>query len=268
VYLAFDNVPEEWDTTDRRPRETMQRVPTDEEVHAILRPWRPLRWRSAAASLWTKRYDEAVWLRTHYGEGSDEKFAAWHAMDEDYDAQFEPRDVVWTVLDDAELFDFGGEWWRVFDVLAELADRWRAPQETVQALREKLHQEIQRRVAAGDDPAEVAVFEAEYGKYGQELQLAVVASFLLVADARAWETDRLRLLYLDSKGNVIRHTTVEVERAWETRDYWFAPRFRNTEWWRYKDDPADGEPEEPGAELGKKYRAHGEQGRVLYGLDP
>src|SRR4051794_4643862 len=99
-------------------------------------------------------------------------------MDEDYDAQFEPRDAVWTVLDDAELFDFGDEWWRVFDVLPELADRRRAPQGTVQALRESLRQEIQRRVAAGDDPAEVAVFEAEYGKCGQELQLAVVASFL------------------------------------------------------------------------------------------
>jgi hypothetical protein len=112
-----------------------------------------------------------------------------------------------------------------------------------------------------------AVFEAEYGKHGEKLQAAAVATFLLVADAHAWETDCLRLLYLDAKGNIVRHSTVEVEDAWYTR-CWFDPgKMEESLWWPYKHDLMSGELRETGSELGEKYLAHGEMGRSLYGLD-
>jgi hypothetical protein len=50
--------------------------------------------------------------------------------------------------------------------------------------------------------------EAEYGEHGERLQAEAVSTFLLVADAGAWETDCLRLLYLDGKGNVVHHSAV------------------------------------------------------------
>jgi hypothetical protein len=232
------------------------------------------------------RYDEAIWLRTYYGEGSDEKFAAWRAMDEDYDPNFEEEHRAWTVLDDRERFDFGDEWWRVFDMLPELAGPnekysrrpWWGNEERVRELREGLRRDVEerRRVASAGDggvlPSEVeaeaaAVLEAEYGVHGQALQEAAVSTFLLVADAQAWETDCLRVLFLDAKGNVVRHSTTDVSDAWETRCYWVNFRFNESSWWVFAHDLLSGRREEGGAELGEKYRARGEVGRSLYGLE-
>ncbi len=284
AFLALDHIPKDWDGTSRGSGDVqpMQRVPTDDEVRTILQPWRPARWRDAALRLWTERWnDEAVWLRTHYGDGSDAKFAEWRAMDEDYDPSYEEKAVSWTVLDDAGVFDVGNEWWRVFDVLPELAGPLqhtyaRGPpyvhKDSVQALRGELRRDVERRVsslAGGEQkrPEDAAVLEAEYGVHGERLQAEAVATFLLVADAGAWETDCLRLLYLDGKGSVVRHSAVEVSETWETRNYWMGDKFRESLWWPLKHNLMTGEPFEPGSELGDKYRARGELGRLLYGLD-
>ena len=170
-------------------------------------------------------------------------------MDEDcdpnYDPNYDEETVSWTVLDDAGVFDVGGEWWRVFDVLPELAGPLhgyaRGPpfvhEDRAQALREELRRDVERRLSsliAGGEyyerPEDVAVLEAEYGVHGERLQAEAVSTFLLVADAGAWETDCLRLLYLDGKGNVVRHSAVEVSDAWETRNYWMGNKFRESLW--------------------------------------
>ncbi len=284
AFLAFDEILEDWDGTHRGSSDlkAMQRVPTNDEVRSILRPWRPARWRDVAFKIWTERYDdEAIWLRTHYGDGSDAKFAEWRDVDEDYDPQYDEKVVLWTVLDDTAVFNFGDEWWRVFDVLPELAgplqhEHTRGPpyvhDDSVQALRGELRRDVERRLSslAGGEherPEDAAVLEAEYGVHGEMLQARAVSTFLLVADAGAWETDCLRLLYLDGKGNVVRHSAVEVSEAWETRNYWNYEKFCESNWWPHEHNLLTGKRGQPGSELGDKYRARGELGRLLYGLD-
>ncbi len=280
AFLALDEIPADWDGT-RRGVNAVQRVPTPDEVRTILQPWRPARWRAAAFQLWTRRLDEAVWLRTHYGDGSDAQFAEWRDTDRDFDPDCDEEVVLWTVLDDAAVFDFGDEWWRVFDVLPELAGPLQRHArglpymdgDRMQALREEQGRRVEGRLsslAGGEherlDDAD-AVLEAEYGKLGERLQAEAVESFLLVADAGAWETDCLRLLYLDGKGNIVRHSAVGVSEAWTTRSSWLWWRFHESCWWPHKHDLLTGERGDPGSELGDKYRARGELGRLLYGLD-
>ena len=207
AFLALDKIPEDWDGT-RRGVDAVQRVPTGAEVRTILRPWRPMRWRDAAFQIWTHRFDEAIWLRTHYGDGSDAKFAEWRDIDENFDPDYDEEVILWTMLDDAAVFNFGDEWWRVFDVLPELAGPLQKhtrglpyiDRDKMQSLCEEQSRHVERplsSLARGeherlDDAA--AVLEAEYGKLGERLQAEAVETFLLVADAGAWETDCLRLL--------------------------------------------------------------------------
>ena len=54
---------------------------------------------------------------------------------------------------------------------------------------------------------------------------------------------------------------MEAEHAWEVSGYWIACKFRDTSWWDI------GFERGTGPELGDAYRARGEQGRLVYGLD-
>lgn len=143
----------------------------------------------------------------------------------------------------------------------------------MQALREELGRGVERHLSslAGREHGRLedaaAVLEAEYGEHGERLQAEAVSSFLLVADAGAWDTDCLRLLYLDGKGNIVRHSVVEVSYAWATRNYWMGKRFCESDWWPHMHNLLTGKRGDPGSELGDKYRAPGELGRLLYGLD-
>lgn len=90
AFLQLETIVEAWDATGRTSENTaMERVPTDEEVRAVLAPWRPLRWRQAALSIWKYRCDEAIWLRTHYEEGSNDKFVQFRETHEDWDPRFD-----------------------------------------------------------------------------------------------------------------------------------------------------------------------------------
>ena len=267
AFLALDSFPEEWDTVTKRwPPQPISRVPTEDEIRIILAPWRPIRWRNAAAQLWKKRDDHAVWLRTHYGEGSDVQFRAWRDVDEENDPHFDEEETAWLVFDDPQVFNVGDDWRRALDVVPELANPGYRDRTTAPAIREQMKEEIRARVADGEDAEAVAIWEAEYGVYGDELQLQNVASYLLVADARAWETESLRLLLLDRNGHIVRHTTVEVDSAWESSGYWIAGKFRDTWWWLFNFE-GDLGGYGVSAKLGDAYRARGEQGRLVYGLN-
>ncbi len=258
-FLALDTVPEEWDTTNAWPLHPIPRVPTADQVRTVLAPWRPARWRDAAAHLWRRRGDHAVWLRTHYGAGSDGQFYAWRDADEDWNPEFEEEEVPWLVFDDREVFDVGEEWWRALEVVPELVRPGYVDDE-IPAVRERLRERIRERVAAGEDEEEVAVWEAEYGEYGQDLQVRSVTSYLVVVDANAWETECFRLLFLDSKGNIVRHSIIEAQYSFEVPGFWLGRKFRDISWWVF-DSECDAR-----VTLGGAYRARGEQGQALYGL--
>ncbi|KAI2468958.1 hypothetical protein F4781DRAFT_443032 [Annulohypoxylon bovei var. microspora] len=243
AFMQLETIPKAWDATGREAvdLEVMSRVPTADEKD---------------------RNDEAIWLRTHYGAG-DDKFAEWRAIDEDYDPTFDEGDDsgTWTKLDDPDLFAFGERWGRVFDVLPELA----GPQQGYSraffndisradflSTRQKLMDAIIR--------AEDVEEEIEAG-IGMQLQVMAVATYLLVADAEAFESGKLRILYLDARGNVVRHSRIEPEDVFEARSRWNAAKLRDGEWWLEKDVCT------PGGALGGKYRAGGEMSRGLYGIE-
>jgi hypothetical protein len=264
AFLQLETIPEAWDTTGRTSENTaMERVPTDEEVCVVLAPWRPLRWRQAALSIWEYRFDEAVWLRTHYGDESNDKFGQFRETHEDWDPRFDKESLPWAVLDDPDVFNFEENWERVFDILPELAGPGQGYSRVFasganQVFLAETRQELREAVLRADDREE----EAEAGVAGTQLQLMAVAmgTYLIVVDQKAFESEGLRILYLDARGNIIRHSRIAPEDIWIARGQWEGCRYNDGQWWVIGEEgysTGDGV-------LGEKYRAKGEIGRVLY----
>jgi hypothetical protein len=269
-YLALEDIPPEWDATGREKSgweiQPLSRQPTEEEITTILEPWRPSRWRQAASNIWKHRFDEDIWLRTYYGDDSDAAFKGWREIHEDYDPAFEEDTVSWCVLDDPEVFNLGDKWDEVFDILPELA----GPTQGYKRGRGFLKSDEVQKLRATIQAAEDKESEAESGA-GRELQVNVVQTFLIVADQVAWNTGRLRLLYLDPQGNIVRQSKMRPEEVWQTCYQWIGKKFRDNNFWIDEFelntwDESTWHRNYPGATLGDKYRAHGSLGRVLYGL--
>ncbi|KAL2815106.1 hypothetical protein BJX63DRAFT_442109 [Aspergillus granulosus] len=103
--IQLDEIPKEWDPTDfgeasswkptnadTGPAFTSNRIPTDEEIATILRPWRSDDMRKRAWQIWCGRTSE--W----YGDIAD-------CLD----------------LNNTELFNFGSDWRRIFAILLKIA---------------------------------------------------------------------------------------------------------------------------------------------------
>lgn len=259
----MDTIPASWDAIGRQTVNIppLERVPTAKEVRDILAPWRPLYLRRAALFIWKSYDDEAIRLRTHYGDG-DDKFAEWREVDRDMDPTFEEDLIPLIELNDPQIFDFGENWNRVFDILPELA----GPQQGYICTFEggishrdllSIRQRLRERVMRAEDKEE----EVECG-IGMELQFMAVQAYLIVADREAFETDKLRILYLDARGNIVRHSRLAPENVWEARGEWSGAKYRDSQWWKEKEYFT-----QPGGTLGEKYKAKGEIGRILYDVE-
>ncbi|GAP93033.2 hypothetical protein SAMD00023353_10200170 [Rosellinia necatrix] len=281
AFLDLDAIPRDWDATGRIRTATtaaaIARVPTRREVADILAPWRPLRWREAALRLWRDRDDEEVWLRTHYGGGSDDSFAGFREVDEDSDPAFAEDCRAWTVLDDRALFD--GDWSAALDVLPELvgptsgyeahSQRHTGDPERLEALRGGLRESVAsalRLEGQGNSAGQLEIDAVEASPAGLRLQASVVASFLFVADAEAFETAKLRLLFLDARGNIVRQSRVPSTDTWEMRDGWNARKFQDGNFWMDRDRSEWHVANDPGSVLGERYRLSGDIGSRLYHL--
>ncbi|KAJ0415250.1 hypothetical protein BJY00DRAFT_305013 [Aspergillus carlsbadensis] len=219
-YMQLDEIPEEWDpisvggSVSHQPK----RIPTAEELEVILRPWRSYDMRKRAWEIWCGgKRNPPVMLRTYYdnGEEGDAKFTAWAALNE------------------AELFNFGADWRRIFGILPELAgcrdDGQRGPlQEIIDQCLPEVKDSIEQAKQANpgwlQDPDE------------------------------AFEEDRLLVVYLDAKQNVTVHGRLEIDQgevdalllSWELG----APPGRVIE----------------EGEVGEKYLLSNEAGRKFFGL--
>lgn len=278
AFLELDAIPKEWDATGRRRDVPVARVPTEQEINEILVPWRPLRWREAAHHLWRHRDDHEIWLRTHYAEGSDAKFKEMRDIDEDYDPCFEEDERSWTVLDNADLFK--GDWSVALDLLPELvgppvngdaySNRLWCGFQNIEVLRQELRESIAARLrfgAQGDEAEQLKVEDVEAGYVGMDMQVNVVFTYIFIADAEAFETDSLRLLFLDAKGVIVRESRIKVEETWEMRNYWTAYKFRETDIWSDRNRSDNSPCPRPGSLLGDRYKITGDKGRALYGLE-
>ncbi|CAG8902116.1 unnamed protein product [Penicillium egyptiacum] len=95
------------------------RAPTAEEVDIILRHYRSdvLRWH--AMNLFNDQICPAL-LRTHYCTDEEEKARHDELMTEWVDSDPFESEAWWAVLDNADLFNFGPEWRRVYEILPDL----------------------------------------------------------------------------------------------------------------------------------------------------
>ena len=79
------------------------------------------------------------------------------------------------MFDDPDVFNVGDEWRRTLDIAPELAHPG-YKDTTAPAVREQLREGVRARVADDENAEEVAIWEAEYGEHGSELQLRSVSS--------------------------------------------------------------------------------------------
>lgn len=105
----------------------------------------------------------------------------------------------------------------------------------------------------GAFPSEhLKVDDVEAGPAGMELQAHAVASFLFIADAEAFETEKLRLLFPDARGIIVREIWLPCTVTWEVRDGWNARKFRSSILWRFRERSEWYEPKDSGSVLGEE----------------
>ncbi|KAJ6189089.1 hypothetical protein N7519_003997 [Penicillium mononematosum] len=264
-FLDEESFPYEW-TEDwsslqegvERPRE-----PTTEEVDTILRPYRNdlLRWHAM-----TMFYDKTcpALLRTHYSadEGErarhDDLMTHWISGD-----PFE-SEAWWAVLDNADLFNFGSEWRRVYEILPEVAgpinpsvdDRFRIQRacdgEHLDCLRSRFKTQLAE--AKVDTEAWREDRDAIIDSCAMELQNYATVTYLIIADEEAFRSGSLRVLYLDGFRNIIREGRMDPVDD---------DIFNVIGIWMETDEFLQS------STVGEKYRAKAELGRELYQLtDP
>lgn len=235
-------------------------------------PWRPLRWRAAAARLWVGRDAYAIWLRTYYKD-RDAEFKEWIEIDEANNEEDCAESSWWCLLDDEAMFSFGESsdaYNRVFDIIPELAGPTpgnarvlEGPfvepliDEMVKKTRAALREEV---IKAVDKEASVHI-----GDNGVYLQLWSTDSWLLVADKEAFETDQPLVLFLDARGNIVRHTRISIDEIYDLRLSYTIGHLESHKFWNSYGPADDGTG--PSSILGKKYEMNGEIGRTLYGVE-
>lgn len=187
----------------------LSRSPSAEEVSSILQPWRAQELR-AIAQQHNERdpYECYFVLRTYYGggEADDVNLQEWLDQDPSQGFEISEPDRSWQVLDDAALFDLGGDghdWQRVYCVLPELAvpSQERRPPSDFEYVREM--------ATMHKDGPEDGDFEFWI------LTMAFTGKWLLVADRHAFENDRLCLVFRDCKGNAVKESRIRPDQLGE-----------------------------------------------------
>ncbi|KAL3494685.1 hypothetical protein BJX62DRAFT_197153 [Aspergillus germanicus] len=262
-FLALDEIPEELDPTRFGTRsfehDPQARIPTEEEIASILRPWRSDLMRLRAWKLWKQGADDdqPVLIRTYYDPNDDKRVEHWKTIG-DYWAE----QTYWSFLDDSKLFDFGGstvvDWRRVLHVLPELCNpvdrysrrispqwlcgfwtRFKEGLDTVKrAYPTRWRNDLNLLLTENDAAISLLYF--------------LSTSQMLIADRESFQTDRFLLVLLDAKQNVTLQCRIEI-----TEDRLDC---LSTEW-GLREHPMEFEDE---VSIGPGYLVDSEPGKELY----
>lgn len=210
-------------------------------------------------------------LRTHYNpnaselEGDDAKLASWIHADETF---WDEAD--WACLDDPEVFNYGEEWDRIFDVIPELTiGSFSDPQLLTRpkfpptdadlSLGKEWRDDFKRflRIQKREFPEEWKRNpHSLINKAAGSLHRMWCARPLVIVDKEAFETGYGRVIYIDSRRNIIRETRFDLNDPYcylyEITMDWFDYTYQE---WLWMD-----------SQVGEKYRAEGEFGQALYQL--
>lgn len=190
-------------------------------------------------------------LRTHYQPEDDEKFRNW--VTEPFISR---RIPWWAFLDDKNLFDFGADWRRVYDIMPEITGPMGG-----QSRRSPDHREMEyfrnelKRNLRTEGIRETKVTKDSLRiieDIALRLQRVVTATYILIADQEAFDTGCLWLLYLDCYRNIVREARIDAEEVGISEV--ILPWEQSMELWEHSN-------------VGEKYRIEGELGRDLYELN-
>ncbi|KAL2783484.1 hypothetical protein BJX66DRAFT_349378 [Aspergillus keveii] len=219
AYMQLEEIPKEWDPTDfnlylsRKPT----RIPTTQEITVILRPWWSDDLRRRAWEIWRDRErGPPVVLRTYYGnvaEG-DDKFAEYIRVSENIDMMAD-----WAALNDAELFNFGSDWRRIFSILSEVAGcREMLSHRPVQGIIDMCLPDVKGSIkdAKRANPhwrQDLTVLFEEGQSPLRSILAAWFISWIFIVDEHTFETDELLVVYLDMHQDVTIQGRLEVDQA-------------------------------------------------------
>ncbi|KAJ5392262.1 hypothetical protein N7509_007752 [Penicillium cosmopolitanum] len=263
----FLNTPlEPKENCERKTTRTPLREPTAEEIDTILRPYRCENLRRHADNIYTDGVCPML-LRTHYAKNADEKNRHDKMMETWINVNQFEEEAWWAVLDDVNLFDFGSEWRRIYDVLPEIAYPvdFRMVKEGDQNILRDNYTEPQHhegtRAFFKRDIANAKQYDPEAWHNDREsvieaidtLQKAAAYTYIVIADEKAFESGWLCVVYLDGLQRIIREGRIDpnnddignVAGLWANCCELLGSEFTS---------------------VSEKYRINGEIGKVLYQL--
>ncbi|KAI4125113.1 MAG: hypothetical protein LQ338_004441 [Usnochroma carphineum] len=181
----------------------------------------------------------AVWLRTCYTEGSDQR----------HDELVKGIDMLLAVdgdhrlLNDPDLYNFGADWQRVFDVLPELLQPSDGDWTYYQEAQCKALEDLTAFAEGGVARAPPKLLENLSSFQGEELEQIVrealqsevhtahVVTWIVLEDEKALANGEVAVMFVDAYGRVIRSKRTEVGEAsmmggawvnccWDEMDIW------------------------------------------------
>jgi hypothetical protein len=255
-FLDVDEILEEWDPADRTEVgdwEKKARIPTTEEIDTILRPWRPDHIREMAWRMWGQTDSMPLMLRTHYNSKDDEVVLELIAASEMFE------DVAWWAsLNDPEFFNFGAQWWLVYDILPEAAgplqEYSRISNVDHVAFRKSYMESLRiaRRIHSEEwkEDQDQCIMWA-----GTRTLYEFRETYIMLVDEETFKTHELNLIFLDGKRNIL------AERRMSFDDCDIITEIIMNWDQTYEDDPVwEGI-------RGEKYQLDGEFGKELFQLD-
>jgi len=156
-----------------------------------------------------------IWLRTCYGEGTDEAHQGLlRELNVDLALEMEEN-----ILDDAALYDYDDDWHHILEVIPERlfeeiwdgVDMWEAPEEHEARVREA------RQNLDVDDVTDMNVWKQATARFHYE----AVCKYLFVADKVALDTGRVLVVFFNDCGGTVRQSRVLPEYCQEIAGAWF-----------------------------------------------
>ena len=220
--------------------------PSESQISTILAPLRTPSQRQLAHER-EIAYDSfdinAVWLRTDYSPDSDDQH-------EELMSNTDVEDAVGSrhnLLNDANLYDFGNEWQKVFSVLPELLDSTPnsldadyVNQIKEDVTNEKFPPHIEQLIAntrrnLPQERAEEEIFNIVH----TPVQKAHVVNYLVIEDKQALESGKVLVVFVDDVGQVVRKNRVDAEEVMSLGGMWMHCAYDDLEIWMEGEVGAD-----------------------------
>ncbi|KAL8721910.1 MAG: hypothetical protein Q9225_001506 [Loekoesia sp. 1 TL-2023] len=185
----------------------------------------------------------ALWLRTCYSEGSNQKHEKLVGSAE----MFNAVNGVYRLLNDPSLYNFGPHWQRVFDIFPELLEPSQGDWVSYQERQREAREALERFAHGGLANTPSSLLENLSYISGGELQeyvtevlqsdvhKAFVVAAVVLEDDEALETGDVAVMFLDALGRVIRTKRIGVGEAQQMGHSWLDGSWDETAEWEEGD---------------------------------